>query len=61
MDMASYELRTCAVCAWRETCQKRFKGGDSIAFNCPEFTRDVRIKDETIEKEDKGRDKKPSK
>jgi hypothetical protein len=58
--MTSYELRTCAICAWRETCQKRFTGGDSIAFNCPEFTKDIRIKNETVEEKDKGRNKKSS-
>lgn len=28
-----------------------------MAFNCPEFTKDVRIKDEDDKGKDKGRDK----
>ena len=34
----------CAVCAWRESCAKRFcinEGGG----RCPDFSRDVSIKD----------------
>lgn len=31
------------VCAWRETCQKKFGGGPEIAFHCVEFTYDVRL------------------
>ncbi|CAH2030862.1 hypothetical protein [Trichlorobacter ammonificans] len=33
----------CAVCAWRETCAKRFSVTDSGA-RCPDFSRDVTIK-----------------
>jgi len=33
----------CAVCAWRETCQKKFSlSGRDV--NCSDFTRDVTIK-----------------
>jgi len=42
----------CVICAWREHCQKKFSlpaGG-----SCPDFTRDVRIREES-EKE-KGKD-----
>ncbi len=34
----------CAVCAWRENCSKRFSIPDNGA-RCPDFTRDVSIKD----------------
>ena len=34
---------TCAVCAWRETCRKKFSV--TSAQHCPEYTRDVTIKD----------------
>jgi len=43
----------CAVCAWRETCKKKFSisGKD---LRCPEFVRDVTIKEKTEEdKEEK--------
>lgn len=35
----------CALCAWRENCSKRFCIPDSGA-RCPDFTRDVSIKDD---------------
>ena len=40
----------CAVCAWRETCNKKFSmsGKDT---NCSDFVKDVSIK-ENKEKED---------
>ena len=32
----------CAVCAWRETCQKKFKvSGEDI--RCADYTRDVKV------------------
>ncbi len=34
----------CTVCAWRENCSKRFCIPDNGA-RCPDFTRDVSIKD----------------
>ena len=34
----------CAVCAWRENCAKKFCVADGGA-HCPDFTRDVSIKD----------------
>ncbi|MDD2897368.1 MAG: hypothetical protein PHI31_01525 [Desulfuromonadaceae bacterium] len=36
--------QNCAVCAWRETCSKRFSIPDNGA-RCPDFSRDIRIKD----------------
>ncbi|MBI4691225.1 MAG: hypothetical protein HY754_13325 [Nitrospirae bacterium] len=44
-------MEICAVCAWRETCQKKFSicGKD---IRCPDFARDVTIKEEKG-KEDK--------
>ncbi len=35
--------QSCAVCAWRETCAKRFCIADGGA-RCPDFTRDITIK-----------------
>lgn len=34
----------CTVCAWRETCNKKFCVTDGGA-RCPDFSRDVSIKD----------------
>ncbi|MDD5284887.1 MAG: hypothetical protein PHD54_03445 [Desulfuromonadaceae bacterium] len=36
--------QSCAVCAWREHCNKRFCIPDSGA-RCPDFSRDVSIRD----------------
>lgn len=36
--------QSCAVCAWRETCAKRFSVTDGGA-HCPDYSRDVSIKD----------------
>lgn len=37
--------QSCAVCAWRETCAKRFSIQDGGA-RCPDYSRDVTIKDQ---------------
>mgnify|MGYP001806004464 CR=1 FL=1 len=37
--------QSCAVCAWRETCAKRFCVSDGGA-RCPDFSRDITIKDQ---------------
>ena len=34
----------CVICAWRETCAKRFCVADGGA-KCPDFSRDATIKD----------------
>ncbi len=36
--------QSCAVCAWRETCSKRFSVADGGA-RCPDFSRDITIKE----------------
>lgn len=47
--MSSTQL-ICAVCAWRETCQKKFSvsGKD---MRCAEFVKDVSIKQKSEEEE----------
>lgn len=42
----------CAICAWRTTCQKKFSvsGKD---MRCAEFVRDVTLKEEQEETEEK--------
>lgn len=44
------ERQFCAVCAWRETCAKKFCVPDGGA-TCPDFTRDISIKTPEAEKE----------
>lgn len=41
----------CVVCAYRENCQKKFSAQG--ARNCPDFERDLSIKEVTEEKEQK--------
>ncbi|UCD84877.1 MAG: hypothetical protein JSU92_01430 [Deltaproteobacteria bacterium] len=48
--MSNLEKRSCVVCAWRENCQKRFTSSPDIALRCPEYARDVTLK-ETAGKE----------
>ncbi len=42
----------CIVCAWRATCQKKFSisGKD---LHCPDFVRDLTIKEEEKKPEEK--------
>jgi hypothetical protein len=35
---------SCAVCAWRANCKKRFSIGDGAALHCPDFSYDVSLK-----------------
>ncbi len=35
--------QSCSICAWRESCNKRFCVSDGGA-RCPDFSRDIRIK-----------------
>ena len=37
--------QSCAICAWRETCAKRFCVTDGGA-RCPDFNRDISIKEQ---------------
>jgi len=37
--------KLCVVCAWRETCQKRFSFSREMSLHCKDFTRDVTLKD----------------
>jgi len=40
----SHKMENCAICAWRENCQKKFSvSGKDI--RCPDFARDLSIKD----------------
>ena len=41
-----YDKKLCLICAWRETCVKKFRFSDGVALNCIDFTRDVTLKQE---------------
>jgi hypothetical protein len=45
------EKKYCAICAWRISCQKRFSVATdaSGSVHCPDFSRDLSIKDKDIE------------
>lgn len=49
------EKKYCSICAWRGDCQKRFSVSTDSSGNvrCPDFTRDVSIKDDEIEDKEK--------
>ena len=34
----------CVVCAWRQTCNKKFSMDGATTTRCPEYTRDVTLK-----------------
>ncbi len=40
------EKTFCAVCAWRKDCKKKFLSSSSANLQCPDFTRDLSIKEE---------------
>jgi hypothetical protein len=39
------EHSTCVVCAWRKDCLKKFQKSKDVTMRCPDFSRDVSIKD----------------
>jgi hypothetical protein len=49
------EQTFCVICAWRENCQKRFLQGKDIQLRCPDFTRDLMIKD-SVKRDGEGED-----
>jgi hypothetical protein len=52
--MAS-ERKYCSICAWRASCNKRFSiTTDAMGcVRCPDYTRDLAIKDKDIEEAEK--------
>ncbi|MDL1955456.1 MAG: hypothetical protein LWW95_00165 [Candidatus Desulfofervidus auxilii] len=55
--MVEEQIKLCAVCAWREFCQKKFTiQQEAGSFRCPDFVRDVSIKSE--EEEEKKNEEK---
>lgn len=52
--------QSCAVCAWREHCNKRFTIIDT-GTHCPDFSRDIAIRDIADETEKVIKKKEPNK
>ena len=46
-------VQRCVTCAWRENCAKRFSVSEGGA-RCPDFSRDVSIKDLPDESDEAG-------
>ena len=44
----------CVVCAWRATCNKKFSMDGATTTKCPDFTRDVTLKEPVADKESEG-------
>lgn len=47
------EKTICVICAWRQTCNKKFSMDGSTTTRCPDFTRDVTLKTHETENEEK--------
>ena len=47
----SSEKKYCAICAWRVNCQKRFSvvTDSTGSVRCPDYSRDLSIKDSDID------------
>jgi hypothetical protein len=41
---AGSERTICSVCAWRGTCQKKYTFDQSGSAKCPDYTRDLTLK-----------------
>jgi hypothetical protein len=39
------ERTLCVVCAWKKDCQKKFLRSQDLSVRCPDFTKDIFIKD----------------
>jgi len=44
------ERSICVICAWRETCNKKFSMDGSTTTRCRDFTRDVTLKETGVDK-----------
>jgi hypothetical protein len=47
----------CPICAWRADCKKKFNKGAGI--HCPDFSRDLTVKDSELAAELEKQNKKP--
>ena len=47
--VAMSDRSLCPICAWRGDCNKKFKAGAGV--HCPDFSRDLTIKNPELEAE----------
>ncbi|MCB2185409.1 MAG: hypothetical protein KQJ78_03255 [Deltaproteobacteria bacterium] len=47
--IAQHTRTMCAVCAWRETCKKKFSYEQGGTVKCPDYTRDASLPPEPEE------------
>ena len=50
--MAQNGKTVCVTCAWRLTCNKKFSMDGATTKRCPEYTRDVTLKEPSEENKD---------
>jgi hypothetical protein len=43
MSPVPEERTICVVCAWRETCQKKYSFSSSGGTKCPDYSRDLTL------------------
>jgi len=48
--MSERKVELCVVCAWREHCKKKYSISKDPFPRCPDFSRDVTIKDDSDRK-----------
>lgn len=39
----------CVICAWRKDCKKKFSMDGATTTRCPDYTKDLTLKDEDSE------------
>lgn len=46
------DKRICVICAWRENCTKRYRVKTNALFdvNCPDYTRDIKLRDKDVDR-----------
>ena len=49
------ERKLCVICAWRETCNKKFSLGEG-KLHCPDFCKDLKIEGEEEYNETENRE-----
>ncbi|HBA54107.1 MAG TPA: hypothetical protein DCZ04_06550 [Syntrophorhabdus aromaticivorans] len=42
--MVGTEKTLCVVCAWKKDCRKKFLKSQDVTLKCPDFSRDVSIR-----------------
>lgn len=45
----------CVICAWRQTCNKKFSMDGATTTKCPDFTRDITLSQPKKEEKEKER------